>query len=1045
MTKQNDVEIMKKKGKQIPGIKLCMALFWWVAFSASAAAQQANTIAGTVRDSVTSEPLAGVTVEAADGSSVQTDPSGAFSIRTSLPATLVFTYVGYHQTRLEVTERQPLVIRLAPSSEDLEEVVVIGYGTQKKTSLTAAVSTLKGDDIQSVPVANLSNTLGGRVAGVIVKQGSGEPGRDGSNIFIRGISSTGNSQPLLVVDGIPRDFTQLDPNNIETFTILKDAAAVAPYGVAGANGVVLVTTKRGKQGKATLTYNGYVGFQNPTVLPAYLSSYEEASLKNRAAENVGLPAPFSDYALQKFKDGSDPDAYPNHDVWNHIVSRDALLTNHGIELSGGSESVRYYGSFGYQKQDGMWKTTTTDRFNWAVNLEVDATRSTKVTASIIGRSNSRHYPPSDQNLGGAGRTGRIFELAGFAQVGYGPLFFSNGMFGNYVSSAIFGTGYEKVKNNPQFNQLTVDQKIPFVEGLSFKGTFAYDPEFVDSKLWKTPMHVATIDTTQRPYVITDALFGDPKPLLVESFRKYQQYTYQASFNYARSFSRNDISALVAFESKTNSTRGTDVIRRNYNLIIDEVDMGSPNPVDREVAGTSSRAKQLGLVYRLTYGYADRYLLEASGRYDGSYYFAPGNRFGFFPAFSVGWRISEEQFIKDRVNWLTNLKVRGSYGEVGALAGSPFQYLSTYGVVGTAYAFNGTAVQGVYERAEPNPNITWERAKKMDVGLEAGLWNDQLSLEVDYFYEKRSNMLLNPNVVIPVEYGIGLSQENAGIMSNRGIEFSFRASRALSSDLSVSLGGNFTYAKNKLLQVFETDVTYNNPNRRLTGRSLGTQFGYRAVGYFQQADFDESGKLKPGIATQPWEAVQPGDIRYDDVDGNGKIDENDFVPIGYPTGAPGILYGFSPSVTFRNFSLEALFQGAANTNWYYHPSSIMPFWNGMKPYKHNLDYWTPENTDALNPRLTPSPTTNNSVTSSFWMGNAAYLRLKTVTLSYALPAAWASRMRLQSARLYVAGQNLLTWTDLLYDPEIGTNNSYAPTSAWTYPQQKVMSFGLTVVY
>src|SRR5690606_9955831 len=250
------------------------------------------------------------------------------------PATLVFTYVGYHQTRLEVTERQPLVIRLAPSSEDLEEVVVIGYGTQKKTSLTAAVSTLKGDDIQSVPVANLSNTLGGRVAGVIVKQGSGEPGRDGSNIFIRGISSTGNSQPLLVVDGIPRDFTQLDPNNIETFTILKDAAAVAPYGVAGANGVILVTTKKGKQGKPALTYNGYVGFQNPTVLPAYLSSYEEASLKNAAARNAGLPEPYSDYALQKFKDGSDPDAYPNHDVWNHIVSKNALLTNHNVELSG---------------------------------------------------------------------------------------------------------------------------------------------------------------------------------------------------------------------------------------------------------------------------------------------------------------------------------------------------------------------------------------------------------------------------------------------------------------------------------------------------------------------------------------------------------------------------------------------------------------------------------------------------------------------------------------------------------------------------------------
>ncbi|GGH03533.1 SusC/RagA family TonB-linked outer membrane protein [Parapedobacter pyrenivorans] len=1035
---------MKKQNNRPITCLLLMLLSFILSFPVFA--QQEITIRGLVTDSLTNEVVEGVTIEIRGSTaSTKTGQSGEFSIRVVIPATLVFSSIGHRETQLEVTNSQPLHINLTPILQDLEEVVVVGYGVQKKTSVTAAVSTLKGDAIDAVPVANLSNTLGGRVAGVIVKQGSGEPGRDGSNIFIRGISSTGNSQPLLVVDGIPRDFTQLDPNNIETFTILKDAAAVAPFGVAGANGVILVTTKRGTQGKPTLTYNGYVGFQNPTVLPAYLSSYDEASLKNAAAKNAGLPEPYSDYALQKFKDGSDPDAYPNHDVWNHIVSKNALLTNHNVELSGGSESIRYYGSFGYQEQEGMWETTTTNRFNWAVNLEIDASPLTTVTASIIGRANNRRYPPSDQNLGGSGRTGRIFELAGFAQVGYGPLFYSNGMFGSYVSSAIFGTGYEKVKNTTQFNQLTIDQKIPFIDGLSFKGTFAYDPDFADSKLWKTPMHVANIDTTQRPYVITDAIFGNPKPLLVESFRKYQQFTYQASLNYAKSFSLNDLTALVAFESKSNDSRGTDIFARNYNLTIDEVDMGSPNPVDNDVAGTSSMAKQLGLVYRLTYGYADKYLVEASGRYDGSYYFAPGNRFGFFPAFSLGWRISEENFLKDRFEWLTNLKLRGSYGEVGALAGSPFQYLSSYGVIGAAYGFGGTAVQGVFERAEANPNITWERAKKLDVGLELGLWNGRVELEADYFFEKRSNMLLNPNVIIPTEYGIGLSQENAGIMSNRGIELALRTRHSFSDDLTVSLGGNFTYAKNKLLQVFETDVTYNNPNRRVTGRSLGTQFGYEALGYFQLDDFDADGNLNPGIAVQPWGAVQPGDIRYADTDGNGKIDESDIVPIGHPNGAPLMLYGISPSVSFKGFTIDALFQGAAKTDWYYDASAIMPFWNGMKPYKHNLDYWTPENPNAKNPRLTTSPTTNNSVRSSFWVGNAAYLRLKTITLSYTLPTSLASRIGLQHARVYAAGQNLLTWTDLLYDPEIGPNNSYNANSAWSYPQQKVVSLGITIVY
>src|SRR5690606_33744331 len=383
--------------------------------------------------------------------------------------------------------------------------------------------------------------------------------------------------------------------------------------------------------------------------------------------------------------------------------------------------------------------------------------------------------------------------------------------------------------------------------------------------------------------------------------------------------------------------------------------------------------------------------------------------------------------------------------VGALAGSPFQYMGTYNVIGGNHVINGNPVMGISERIEPNPNITWERARKTDIGLEVGLWNGLLNAEIDYFYERRSNMLVSPNVVVPLEYGIGLSQENAGTMENRGFEFSINSRKDLSRDLTVSLGVNFTYAKNKLLQVFETPVTYNNPNRRQTGRPLGTQFGYQAMGLFQVDDFDDDGSLKTGIATQPWGTVRPGDIRYADMNDDGKIDENDLTVIGDPVAAPRIIYGFSPSVKYKDFAVDLLFQGAAKVNYYYHPSAIMPFWNGMQAYSFNFGYWKPERPNAPYPRLTSNPLANNMQTTSFWIGNAAYLRLKTIHISYTLPRKILERLGMQEAKVYIAGQNLLTWTKLLYDPELGNNTSYTPASAWTYPQQKVVSVGLNLTF
>lgn len=1023
-------KIMKKRSKQLCVIKLCLMLLCGVAFSATATAQQLTTITGTVADSLSHEPLAGVTVEAEGGSSVQTDPSGAFSIRVSLPATLVFTNVGYRQARFDVMDTRPLVVRLAPSSEDLEEVVVIGYGTQKKTSLTAAVSSVKGEKIASTPVTNLSNGLGGRVPGVIFRQGSGEPGRDGSSIYIRGISTTGSSQPLLIVDGIPRSYQNLDPNSIESITVLKDAAAVAPYGMAGANGVILVTTKRGADGKPTLTYRNSFGFQNPTVLPEFVDAYEYAVLRNKASENEGNPPRFSDAELQKYSDGSNPDVYANSNALEEIVRHNTLLTTHNLELSGSTDRIRFYTGVGYQYQSGIWGPTHQDRFNLNLNVDAKATETTNVAISVSGRQQQNNYPSTG--------SARLFELIKYV-LPINPIRYSNGLNAHFPYGSIYNSGYLNEKTLELFSQVSIEQELPFIPGLRVKGQIAYDPATTQSKTWTTPVHVWSIDTTTTPYSYIDGIFGQDKPSLSQSVGQTGQLTYQASLNYEKKFGKNSLALLGVFEARTSKLSNIGGTRTNYNIYIDELNMGSSSNTDISNSGYTTEAKQVGWVYRLTYDYDNKYLLEATGRYDGHYYFAPEKRFGFFPSFSAGWRISEESFIKDQLSWLNNLKIRGSYGEVGALAGQPFQYLSSFAVFGPAYAFDGRGVQGVRERSEANINITWERARKTNIGLEATLWQGLLSFEGDYFFEKRSNMLVTPNVTVPMEYGVGLSQENAAVMENSGLDFVISSNMTLENGMSISLTGNLTYAKNRLVEIFETAATYNNPNRRLTGRALGSQFGYQSLGFFAPDDFEPDGTLKAGIAVQPWGAVQPGDIRYEDMNGDLKINEDDLTWIGNPQ-IPQLVYGFGPSLQYRNFSLDLLFQGAARTSFLGTGMYDWAFFNNTNVLRDNLNYWTPDNPDALYPRITNAMTPNNSQVSSFWMRDASYLRLKSGIIAYNLPAELCKSIRMQEARFFLAGQNILTWTKIRnYDPETvdGQGNNY--------PQQRVLSLGLNLTF
>ncbi|MCW3112888.1 MAG: SusC/RagA family TonB-linked outer membrane protein [Segetibacter sp.] len=1024
-----------------------------------ASAQDRLRITGVVTDEKNAPlPNCSVIVKGAV-SGTSTDSKGAFAIDVpNSRSVLVVSFIGYQPQEISVSKERDLKIKLMSSTAALNDVVVVGYGTQRRASLTSAVSTIKGDAIASQPVANISNSIAGRVSGVIATQSSGEPGNDRSRILIRGISTTGNTEPLVIVDGIPRNYTQLDPNSIASVSILKDAAAVAPYGMGGANGVILITTKKGKTGAPSLNYSAYAGLQNPTQLTKFVNAYQYATLFNAANDNEGTPHAYSADDLQKFQDHSDPDGHPDHNVLKELITPNTVITSHNLSLSGGGERVRYYTGVGYLSQQGAWGPTNYKRYNLTANIEADATKTTKVSMSINGRVEDRHFPGRSANPSNGDLS--IFNQA-FRTPPIAPLTFTNGLWGGYIGRSAYGNIYHSGSNQTTgytlLNQIAIEQQLPFIKGLSVKGVLSYDYNPFNptdpnnpsagittfNRTWLTPIPYYRYDPVTKTYPLagTD---GPAKPSYSVSYNQSQAFTYQGYITYHNTFGKNEFSGLVVLETRNTKSSIFGAGRVNYNVTVPELNNGSSNSTDISNFGYSSEAKQKSAVYRVTYGYTGKYLFEASGRYDGNYFFAPGRRFGFFPAFSAGWRLSEEDFIKNSLPWISNLKIRGSYGESGALGGSPFQYLNSYTLYGNASVLGGVTTQGLYANAEPNPNITWERAKKTDIGLEASLWNGLLTIEADYFSEKRTDMLFAPTVTVPSEYGIGLSQVNSGAIKNHGFELTLGTSRRLSKDINVGLSANVTYARNKLLQVFETKATYDNPNRRITGRPLGTQFGYEALGYFKAEDFNADGTLKSGIPTQPWGRVRPGDLRYADLMGadgkpDGKINDMDRKPIGHPS-TPEVLYGFTPSISFKSFDLSILFQGATSRDFYFSGQAVWPFVNAASAVIETLDYWTPTNQNATSPRVTTQPTQNNMQTSSWWIRNGSYLRLKTGELGYTLPSSVMSRIKIQALRFYVSGQNLLTWSAIKnFDPEVNVSTGQY------YPQQRVVSVGLNVTF
>lgn len=1010
-----------------------------------------NALAGA---SITQKGFSNATTTAADGSFTLTIQQSS--------AVLVVSYVGFLLKEVAVkTATAALEIALSPGLNSLDDVVVIGYGTQKKQLSTASVARVKGEQLAVVPAANISNSLAGRATGVITRANGGRPGADNATIYVRGIATTGttvngvtyNTTPLIVVDGVIRNnINEVDPNNIESVSVLKDAAAVASYGLGGANGVVLITTKRGVTGAPVLSFGGYYGDQQPTYLPNMLSAEDYMKLKLEAyvTENpTGTNPTYSQAYIDAYQSNhaKDPDLYPISDALNDVVKKHSPIYQGNFSVRGGSSTIKYYAGLGYFKQDGMFDRSGYERYNYSVNLDVNITPTTTAAVTLNGAIQKT----TDVD----GGTGQLFRGV-YKFIPVAPLRFSNGLWGESSGNAPIGVinseGYFRQNTTNLLSTVTLEQKLPFVKGLSIKGSFSYDPYYYTQKQWHRPFIYYTRSGAAPPYTYTSAFSTQETSATTFGWLNQQYWqnntiTWQGYLNYHNTFGKHDITGLVVAEKRNNKQNDFRARINNYAVNIDELSLGSSNKNDFDIAGGSGTGSQVGYVYRASYAYDRRYLLEASGRYDGHYYFAPGKRWVYLPAFSVGWILSNENFLST-ATFVDFLKLRGSWGKSGNLTSTGFQFLSSYPLRGNAYAFgDGALVQGSYVSIENNPNITWEISKKTDVAVEATLWKGLLRLEADYFYERRTGMLLSPNIVVPQEYGLQLAQENAGIMDNRGFELTLGTTKKFNNGLQVSVDGNFTYAKNKVIQLYESPVTKNDPRRSRTGRQYNTVFGYKSLGLFTTADDKNSDGVinsADGYAITQFGTLRPGDIRYADLGGpngapDGKIDSYDEAVIARPQ-TPAIIYGVNVNASWKGFDLSMLFQGSGMSSFNVYGFMTVAHFNNNSnsSYEYYNNRWTPNNQNSKYPRAYSAPTNNNGQTSDFWFVNSSYLRLKTASLGYTIPASITSKAKLKNFRIYVTGQNLWTHGDLKFtDPET--------TGEQGYPIQKTILVGFNATF
>ena len=999
--------------------------------------QEKIEISGIVLDQ-SKEPLVGVNVSVKDlpGLGAITDINGKFKIKVEPYQKLVFTFIGFEKQEILVKDQKIInIVMQEAKATAIDEVVITGTGAQKKITMTGAATTVDVSTLRT-STSSITNALAGNVAGIMARQTSGQPGNNISEFWIRGISTFGaGSGALVLIDGFERNMNEINIEDVESFTVLKDASATAIYGSRGANGVVLITTKRGKSGKVQIDAKVETTYNTRTYTPELVDGYTYASLMNEARTTRNQEAFFSNEKLYILRNGLDKDLYPNVDWMDVLLKKGAPTYRATLNMNGGGSLARYYVSVSYVDEGGMYKVdeglkdyntnANYRRWNYRLNVDMDITKSTLLKVGVAGSLDKKNEPGMAGNIWASAMRNNPISVPVMYSNGYVPAYGSeNDQLNPWVAAT--QTGYQETWNNKLQANATLEQNFSFItKGLKFIGRYGFDTnnfQWINRKkfpeMWRAEQNRASDGSLVMKKI------KDEQLMTQESSSNGNRKEYlEAELHYDRTFGDHIVGAVFKYsQDKTIDTS------QNGNDIMQGIDK-----------------RHQGLAGRFTYGWKYRYFFDFNFGYNGSENFAPGHQYGFFPAYSVAWNIAEEPIIRKNLIWMNMFKLRYSFGKVGNdFLATRFPYLSTYktedkygyhyGDIGTANS-SGVFYPGLTYSKFASRNITWEVSEKHDLGLDFSLFNDKLNGTIDYFHEQREGIYMQRSYL---PFSIGLLEyqpfANVGSVKSEGFDGNIAYNHKL-GEVDFTFRANMTYSKNEIKEYDEVYSRYGYTRQK--GFRVGQLRGLIAEGLFR--DYEEI-RNSP---TQTFGDVAPGDIKYKDVNGDGLITDADVVPIG-ATDKPNLIYGFGLSAMWKGFDFNLHFQGAGKSTFSIEGAVAYPFSQG---YWGNImtdvdgNYWSlgkNENPNAKYPRLSFGGNANNYRTSTYWMRDGSYLRLKNLEVGYTLPTKWTNRIHLNKIRVYFMGTNLLTFSKFdLWDPEMGS------TTGERYPLSRTFTLGLTL--
>ena len=1023
------------------------ATFCFVLALSPMASGQSLDVSGRVLGS--DGPEVGVVISVVGGAANSiTDQDGYYSIQVpNANSVLLYSLLGYKEQRVSVQGRPVVNVRLEEEHTSLDEVVVIGYGTQRKEFVVGSVSQVSSKDLLKAPVTNVQNMLAGRLSGMTTIQQTGTPGDDSARLLVRGFSTFNDSSPLMLVDGVEMPMSQLNPNDIASVTVLKDAATAAVYGVKAANGVILVTTKSGSRGRSSISYDGSVTFDLNTAMPKMLNAQDYIYWHNLARTLDGQTPYWTDGHLANMKAKG---ILGDTDWLSEIYKKFGLTQNHNISATGGNERVRYYASIGYNGQDGILRNTDFSRYNFRANVEANLAQNLDFMINVSGSHSDRHWP----GLGISAQsefspiTRAFYALPLLTKEYEGlPLGYYNGVY-TYSPIASLNTGYQHQRrwNAEIRSQLSYKfDAIKPLKGLKALVFFAYNFGYtLDHNFLETYKNYSYNPLNESISLLTSD--GIPESNFNKSHSSGFQMTIRPQLSYEREFAgKHNVTGLFLFERYYSHSDTMTGYKKGYfsdNPVDISMGMENQSPF---VSGSHGNRGMASFVGKLGYAYAKRYMVEATLRADGSYKFAPQNRWGYFPSVALGWVLSEESFLKGKADWLDWLKLRASFGILGSDDTDPYLYLQTYKVASYPIVIGGQPQSAYYTSGYVYDNLTWSRTNTWNVGFETRMFRNRFSFEFDWFYKLTTRILESEqggSTYAPSLGGNNPIWVNSGSVDNRGFDMTIKWGDRFSSGWSYSLTGILSWSRNRVLQ---KKISDNHPSyRAVLGQPIGSIYGFNALGLFQTQEQVDN------YPTAPSGTAGLGEIM--DINGDGKIDSmHDFVKIGRSR-VPEMVFSLNLEVGWKGLNLSALLQGATLCNYsltgtYNNGSSDNTMYtrafygSGNAPYYLVENSWRPDNTDAKYPRLRSSYNANNGWSSSFWIVDGSYLRLKNLQLSYTLPEKLFSKESfLQNVMVYVAGTNLLTFSGFKYiDPENpGINNGY-------YPQQRTFSLGLKLTF